>query len=156
MPVVARLPQPKGYKTWVAKPGEIKRKWYLVDAADQSLGRLSSSIAMRLMGKDKPTWTPHVDTGDFVVVVNADKIKVDPRKMRAKEYRHWTGFLGGLRTQTLEDVLNKHPERVIEHAVRLMLPKTMLAKQMFKKLKVYKGTGHPHTAQRPEAWSPLN
>jgi len=156
MVIVARAPKPKGFKTWVAKTGETKRKWFLIDADGKSLGRLSSHIAMRLMGKDKPTWTPHVDTGDFVIVVNAEKIKVDDRKMQAKEYRNWSGFLGGLKIHKLEDVLAKHPERVVEHAVRLMLPKTLLAKQMYKKLKVYKGGSHPHTSQNPESWDPLN
>ncbi|MCW8131933.1 MAG: 50S ribosomal protein L13 [Planctomycetota bacterium] len=146
---------PKGFKTWIAKPGEIKRKWYIVDAANQSLGRLSTKIAMRLMGKDKPTFTRHLDTGDFVVVINAEKVKIDARKLRTKEYRRWSGYLGGLKIRNFEEMQTKAPDRIIEHAVRLMLPKNLLAKRLITKLKVYRGAEHPHKAQQPEAWNPL-
>jgi len=151
----ARASKPKGYKTFIAKPGEIKAKWYIVDAAEQSLGRLSAPIAMRLMGKDKPTYTRHLDTGDFVIVINAEKVKIDPRKLRTKEYRNWSGYLGGLKITNFEELQTKAPERIIEHAVRLMLPKNLLAKRLITKLKVYKGAEHPHKAQKPEAWNPV-
>ncbi|MBI3831305.1 MAG: 50S ribosomal protein L13 [Planctomycetes bacterium] len=155
MQSVARAPKPKGYKTFIAKPGEIKAKWYVVDAANKSLGRISAPIAMRLMGKDKPTYTPHLDTGDFVIVINAEKVKIDPRKHLSKTYRHWSGYLGGMKIRTFEEVNQKAPERIIQHAVRLMLPKNLLAKRLITKLKVYKGTDHPHKAQQPVAWNPV-
>lgn len=155
MAAVQSVVLPKSYKTWVAKPGEVRQKWYVVDATGLPLGRLASAVAMRLMGKAKPTYTPHTDTGDFVVILNAERIHFDPRKLGNKTYQQWSGYLGGLKVQTLEDVLSKQPERVIEHAVRLMLPKGILGKKMFTKLKVYKGDKHPHQAQQPEAWTPM-
>ncbi|MCZ7643991.1 MAG: 50S ribosomal protein L13 [Planctomycetota bacterium] len=155
MAAVETVRAPKGFKTWVAKPGEVKQKWYVVDADGQSLGRIASAIAMKLMGKDKPTYTAHIDTGDFVIVVNAGKVATDPAKQEAKIYQRWSGYLGGLKKRTLAQVREAHPERVVERAVRLMLPKGRLGKQMFSKLKVYKGADHPHKAQQPEAWAPL-
>lgn len=147
--------KPKGFKTFVAKPGEVKQKWYLVDADGRTLGRLASAIAVKLMGKDKATYTRHVDTGDFVVVVNAAKVAIAPRKQKAKLYRRWSGYLGGLTEETFEEVQARKPERIIEQAVRKMLPKNQLAKQMLSKLKVYRGAEHPHAAQKPESWNPL-
>ncbi|HYF48925.1 MAG TPA: 50S ribosomal protein L13 [Planctomycetota bacterium] len=147
--------KPKAHKTWVAKTGELKQKWYIVDAANQSLGRLSVPIAMRLMGKDKPTYTPHVDTGDFVVVINAEKIKIHPKKYEAKTYQKWSGYPGGLRVRTLAEEQAKNPATIIRESVRRMLPKTLLGKVMLSKLKIYAGKDHPHTSQKPEAWKPL-
>ena len=125
-------------------------RWLLVDAQGQVLGRLASRIALLLRGKHKPIYTPFIDTGDFVVVINADKIKTTGQKLSQKVYRSYTGYPGGLRQQTLEDVLRKHPERVIEHAVKGMLPQGPLARRMLGKLKVYAGSTHPHQAQQPE------
>lgn len=133
-----------------AKPGEVERKWYVVDAEEQVLGRLASRVALMLRGKMKPQYTPHVDTGDFVVVVNAEKIKVTGAKRTDKMYYHHTGYPGGIRSQSFERVMGTYPERIIYHAVRGMLPKTKLGRKMLKKLKVYGGTQHPHTAQHPE------
>jgi large subunit ribosomal protein L13 len=143
------------FKTYHAKTGEIKQKWFIVDAASQSLGRLSVPIAMRLMGKDKPTYTAHVDTGDFVVVINAEKIKIHPKKFEAKTYRKWSGYPGGLRVRTLAEQQKKSPPSIIVESVRRMLPKSMLGKVMLSKLKVYAGDKHPHASQKPEAWTPL-
>jgi large subunit ribosomal protein L13 len=145
----------KSYKTYNAKAGELKQKWFIVDAANQSLGRLSVPIAMRLMGKDKPTYTPHVDTGDFVVVINAEQISVHPKKYESKTYQKWSGYPGGLRVRTLAEQQKKSPPSIIMESVRRMLPKSMLGKSMLTKLKVYAGTKHPHSAQQPEAWTPL-
>src|SRR5260221_10648077 len=151
----ACLPKPKFFKTYNAKTGEIKQKWFIVDAANQSLGRLSVPIAMRLMGKDKPIYTPHVDTGDFVIVINAAKIKIHPKKFESKTYRKWSGYPGGLRVRTLAEEQKKNPTTIITESVRRMLPKTMLGKVMLSKLKVYTGDKHPHASQKPEAWAPL-
>ncbi len=136
-------------KTYYAKPGEVQREWLLVDAADKTLGRLASEIAQILRGKNKPTYTPHVDTGDFVVVVNCEKIKVTGAKATDKVYYHHTGHPGGLKSETFQEAIAKHPERVIQHAVKGMLPKGTLGRQMLKKLKVYAGPEHPHAAQQP-------
>jgi large subunit ribosomal protein L13 len=136
-------------RTTSAKPETVKRDWFLVDATDKTLGRLSSELARRLRGKHKPVFTPHVDTGDYLVVVNAEKIAVTGKKMDDKVYHHVTGYIGNLKTISLRDLLAKHPERVIEIAVKGMLPKNPLGRAMFKKLKVYKGGDHPHTAQQP-------
>jgi large subunit ribosomal protein L13 len=155
MAASATVSKPKGFKTYVAKPGETKAKWFIVDADGKTLGRLASSIAVKLMGKDKATYTRHVDTGDFVVVVNAEKVNIAPRKRQSKIYRHWSGYLGGMKLETFEEVRTKNPARIIEQAVRKMLPKNLLAKQMLTKLKVYRGTEHPHAAQKPEAWNPV-
>ena len=137
-------------KTWNAKPGEIERRWYLVDAEGRTLGRVATQIADTLRGKGKPQYTPHVDTGDFVVVVNAEKIAVTGTKLTDKMYHHVTGYIGNIKSISLRDMLATHPERAIEIAVKGMLPKNPLGRAMFKKLKVYKGAEHPHTAQQPQ------
>ena len=136
-------------KTYYAKPGEVQREWLLIDAEDQILGRVASKAAQILRGKHKPTYTPHVDTGDFVVIVNADKIRVTGKKLTDKEYYRHSGYPGGLKCETFEEAMEKHPERVIEHAVKGMLPKNTLGRAMAKKLKVYAGAEHPHMAQAP-------
>lgn len=133
-----------------AKPAEVRRGWYLVDASGKTLGRLSSEIARRLRGKHKPEYTPHVDTGDYIVVVNAEKIRVTGNKMKDKIYYHHTGYIGNLKSINLEKLLDKAPERVIETAVKGMMPKNPLGRAMFKKLKVYAGPEHKHTAQQPQ------
>lgn len=145
----------KAFKSFAAKQGEVKQNWYVVDAAGQSLGRISTPIALKLMGKDKPTYTPHIDTGDFVVVINSEKVAVHPNKMDSKTYRKWSGYPGGLRVRTLAQEQKKNPNTIIVESVRRMLPKTLLGKAMLTKLKVYAGDKHPHTSQKPEAWSPL-
>ncbi len=137
-------------KTYSAKPGEVDRKWLLVDAEGQTLGRLASEVAIILRGKNKPEYTPHVDTGDFVVVINAEKVQVSGKKMTDKIYGHHSGHPGGLKTEALKAALEKHPERVIEKAVKGMLPKTTLGRKQGMKLKVYAGPNHPHTAQNPK------
>ena len=131
------------------KPADVTRDWYLVDATDKTLGRLASEIARRLRGKHKAEYTPHVDTGDYIVVVNAEKIHVTGNKLKDKMYHHHTGYIGGLKSISLEKQLQTHPERVIEKAVKGMMPKGPLGRQMFSKLKVYAGTEHKHTAQQP-------
>jgi len=137
-------------KSYVAKTGEVDQKWVLIDAEGQILGRMASKIAMILMGKTKPIYTPHVDTGDFVVVVNAGKIEVSGKKAETKEYQHYTGHPGGQKTVSYAELLEKRPERVIELAVRRMLPKNKLGVKMLKKLKVFGGPEHDHAAQKPE------
>ncbi len=137
-------------KTFMAKPAEVERKWYVVDAEGQTLGRLSSQIAAILRGKHKPIYTPHVDTGDFVIVVNAEKIHLTGHKWDQKMFRHHSGYPGGLKSTRYVDVRDKHPERIIETAVKGMLPKNTLGRQMYKKLKVYAGPEHKHQAQMPE------
>lgn len=136
-------------KTLSAKPETVQRDWFLVDAAGKTLGRLSTELARRLRGKHKPVYTPHVDTGDYLVVVNAEKIAVTGKKLDDKMYHHHTGYIGNLKSIALKDLLAKHPERVIEMAVKGMLPKNPLGRAMYKKLKVYGGSEHPHTAQQP-------
>jgi len=140
------------YKTYSAKPQEIQaeRKWYVVDAEGQVLGRLASKIAYILRGKHKPMYTPHMDTGDYVIVINADKIKVTGNRMEDKMYHHASGYPGGLSSIRLKDQIAKHPARPLEDAIRGMLPKNVLGREMFKKLKVYAGPNHPHEAQQPE------
>ncbi len=140
-------------KTFSAKAEDVRRDWYVVDAAEKTLGRLSSEIAHRLRGKHKAEYTPHVDTGDYIVVVNAEKIRVTGAKTTDKIYHHHTGYPGGLKSITFEKLIDKAPERVIQSAVKGMLPRNPLGRAMFKKLKVYAGTEHPHTAQQPQ---PLN
>ena len=135
--------------TPVPKERDIERKWYVVDAQDKILGRLASTIAVRLMGKDKPIWSPHVDTGDFVVVINAEKIRVTGKKLAEKMYYRHSGYPGGLRKETLSSLMQKSPETVIRHAVKGMLPHNKLGARILKKLKVYRGTEHPHQAQQP-------
>jgi large subunit ribosomal protein L13 len=136
-------------KTYHAKPGEVEREWLLVDATDMALGRLASEVAQILKGKRKPQYTPHVDTGDFVIVVNASKVKLTGNKLADKKYYHHSGFPGGLKETPLSDLLAKDPRRVIEAAVKGMLPKNTLGRAMGMKLKVYAGTEHPHVAQKP-------
>lgn len=136
--------------SYVQKPYEVERKWYLVDATDKTLGRLSSKIASVLRGKHKPIFTPHVDCGDYVVVINAEKVKVTGKKLEDKEYKRHSGYPGGLKMVTLEKMLEEKPENVMVHAVKGMLPKGKLGRQMLKKLRVYKGAEHGHSAQKPE------
>ena len=136
-------------KTWNAKPGEIAREWYVVDAAGQTLGRLATRIADVLRGKDKPVYTPHVDTGDFVVVVNAERIAVTGKKLDQKIYYRHSGYPGGLRERTLREQLSRQPEKVIRLAVKGMLPRNRLSRAQLTKLKVYAGPDHPHDAQQP-------
>jgi large subunit ribosomal protein L13 len=140
-------------KTYSAKPGEITREWYLVDAEGKTLGRLATQIADTLRGKRKPQYTPHVDTGDFVIVVNADKIAVTGNKLDQKRYYRHSGYPGGLRSRTLRDQLERRPTEVLRVAVKGMLPKNRLARQQITKLKIYAGPEHPHAAQNPK---PLN
>ena len=138
-------------KTFSAKPESVKRDWFVVDATNKTLGRLSTEIARRLRGKHKPEFTPHVDTGDYIVVVNAEKVAVTGAKLDDKMYHRFTGYVGNLKTMSLKDLLATHPERVIEIAVKGMLPKNPLGREMYRKLKVYGGAEHPHTAQQPQA-----
>ena len=138
-------------KTVVPKIDQLERKWFLVDAEDEILGRLASQVAILLRGKHKPDFTPHLDLGDHVIVINADKIKVTGRKMSQKVYKRYTGYPSGLRVQTLEKVMQSRPERVFLHAVKGMLPKNRLGRKMIKKLRIYAGAKHPHHAQKPEA-----
>lgn len=137
-------------KSFVAKPAEIERKWYVVDAEGKTLGRMSSEIAKILRGKHKAIYTPHVDTGDFVIVINADKVVLTGKKLDQKMYRWHTGYVGHLRERTYRQMMEKKPEEVVRHAVKGMLPKNSLGRQMFTKLKVYAGTEHGHQAQKPE------
>ena len=137
-------------KTFSAKPETVQHDWFVIDAADQTLGRLASGIASRLRGKHKPEFTPHVDTGDYIVVINAEKVRVTGNKAKNKIYHHHTGYPGGLKSISFEKLIDKAPERAIEGAVKGMLPKGPLGNAMFKKLKVYAGTEHPHTAQQPQ------
>lgn len=136
-------------KTYSAKPLEVEREWLLIDATDMVLGRLATEVASILKGKRKPQYTPHVDTGDFVIVINADKVRLTGNKAQSKEYYRHSGYPGGLKCETFAEAMQKHPERVIEHAVYGMLPKTTLGRQMGRKLKVYAGAEHPHAAQQP-------
>ncbi|MBQ8941792.1 MAG: 50S ribosomal protein L13 [Firmicutes bacterium] len=136
--------------TFIAKTAEIERKWYVVDAADHTLGRLASEVASVLKGKNKPTYTPHLDTGDYVIIINADKIKVTGKKLDQKLYRKHSEYTGGFKEVTLRQMLDKKPEDVLVHAVKGMLPKNTLGKNMLKKLYVYTGTEHGHEAQKPE------
>ena len=137
-------------KTWNAKPGEIERRWHVVDAEGQTLGRLATRIADTLRGKDKPQYTPHVDTGDFVVVVNAAKIHVTGKKLDEKLYYRHSGYPGGLRSRPLREQLERRPEEVIRKAVKGMLPRNRLGRAQIRKLKIYAGPEHPHAAQSPE------
>ena len=137
-------------KTWNAKPGEVERRWYVVDADGQTLGRLATRIADTLRGKGKPQYTPHIDTGDFVVVVNAEKIHVTGKKLDDKIYYRHSGYPGGLRQRTLREQLDRRPTEVLRLAVRGMLPKNRLASKQLTKLKIYAGPDHPHAAQAPE------
>ncbi len=136
-------------KTWNAKPGEIERHWYLVDAEGRNLGRLATQIATALRGKHKPEYTPHVDTGDFIVVINASRLRVTGSKETDKVYYRHTGYPGGLKETPFRIMMAKHPTRVLKFAVKGMLPKTRLGRRMLKKLHIYAGATHPHTAQQP-------
>ena len=135
--------------TFSAKPADVRRDWFVVDATGQTLGRLSTEIARRLRGKHKPEYTPHVDTGDYIVVVNAEKVRVTGNKLKDKMYYHYTGYIGNLKSKSLEKMLDETPERVIEKAVKGMLPRGPLGRQMYSKLKVFKGPEHDHAAQQP-------
>ena len=137
--------------SFMANPAKVERKWYVVDATGYTLGRLASEVAKVLRGKNKPVFTPHVDTGDYVIVVNADKIKVTGKKLDQKIYYHHSDYVGGMKETTLREMLAKKPEKVVELAVKGMLPKGPLGREMFTKLHVYAGAEHPHAAQQPEA-----
>lgn len=137
-------------KTYVAKPAEVEHKWYVIDASNQTLGRLSSEVAAILRGKHKPIYTPHVDTGDFVIIINAEKIQLTGDKLNKKMYRTYSGYPGGLKEMDYRTLLQKKPEKAIETAIKGMLPHNRLGEKMFKKLKVYRGSTHPHQAQKPE------
>ncbi len=137
-------------KTFMASPATIDRKWYVVDAANMTLGRLASEVAKVLRGKNKAIFTPHMDTGDFVIIVNADKVKVTGKKLDQKIYYHHSGYVGGLKQTTLREMMAKKPVRAVELAVKGMLPKGPLGRQMYTKLHVYAGPEHPHAAQKPE------
>jgi large subunit ribosomal protein L13 len=138
-------------KTVSATPSTVHQDWYLVDAEGKTLGRLATEIAHRLRGKHKPLYTPHMDTGDYIVVINAEKVRVTGRKQTDKVYHHHTGYIGGLRSETFADRIARRPALVLEQAVKGMLPKNPLGRAMFRKLKVYAGAEHPHTAQQPRA-----
>ncbi|MGL4455053.1 MAG: 50S ribosomal protein L13 [Plesiomonas sp.] len=137
-------------KTFVAKPETVKRDWYVVDANGKTLGRLATELARRLRGKHKAEYTPHVDTGDYIIVLNADKVAVTGNKRSDKIYYRHSGYIGGMKSATFEEMIAKHPERVIEIAVKGMLPKGPLGRAMFRKLKVYAGAAHDHAAQQPQ------
>ena len=139
-------------KTYTPKPEDIQREWFVIDAKDQTLGRLATQVAVLLRGKHKPIFSPHMDVGDYVIVINADKIRVTGRKLDQKIYYRHSGYPGGLRQRTLREQLQRFPERVIEAAVRGMLPKNKLGRKMFKKLRVYAGETHPHQAQKPKVF----
>ena len=146
---IRRIAKP-ACKTTIAKVGHVDARWYVVDASDKILGRLASEVAMRLMGKHKPTYTPNVDTGDYIVVINTSKIKVTGRKLEQREYDYYTYYAGGRGVATLKDLLARKPNTVFEMAVRRMLPKSKLGEQMLRKLKCFKDAAHTHAAQRPE------
>lgn len=136
-------------KTFSAKPAEVKRDWFVIDATDKTLGRMATEIARRLRGKHKPVYTPHIDTGDYIVVINAEKVAVTGNKATDKQYHHYTGYVGGLRTTTFDKLVIEDPTRIINTAVKGMLPKNPLGRAMFRKLKVYAGAEHQHAAQQP-------
>jgi large subunit ribosomal protein L13 len=137
-------------KTTFATPERVKRDWFVVDAAGKTLGRLASEVAFRLRGKHKPEYTPHVDCGDYIIVVNAEKVAVTGNKLQDKKYYRYSGHIGSLKTSSLDRLLKEHPERAIEFAVKGMLPKTTLGRQMYRKLHVFAGAKHPHAAQQPK------
>jgi large subunit ribosomal protein L13 len=137
-------------KTFMPKAENIERKWYIVDAEGQTLGRLASEVAKVLSGKSKPIYTPHVDTGDHVIIINAEKIVVTGKKADQKLYRHYTGYIGGLKEISYKDLMIKKPEDILMHAIKGMLPKNKICRQMLKKLRIYKGSEHKHDAQQPE------
>ncbi len=137
-------------KTYSAKPESVVRDWYIIDAADKTLGRMAVEVANRLRGKHKPEYTPHVDTGDYIVIINAEKVRVTGNKAKGKIYHRHTGYIGGLKSISFEKLIEHAPERTIQSAVKGMLPKGPLGRAMFRKLKVYAGSEHPHTAQQPQ------
>ena len=143
-------------KTYSARPGDIQRRWLLVDAEGQTLGRLATQVSMVLRGKHRPMYTPHIDTGDHVVIINAAKVRLSGRKPEDKRYFHHTLYPGGATWTSIREVMAKHPERVVTRAVQGMMPRTKLGRAMMKKLKVYAGAAHPHQAQQPEAWTPAS
>ena len=140
-------------KSYIAKPAEVERKWYVIDAADKTLGKVAVEAAMLLRGKKKPIYTPHVDTGDYVIIVNAEKVAVSGKKEDQKIYKSHSGYPGGLKEIPLKELRASKPEEVIRHAVKGMMPKGKLGRQMYKKLKVYAGPEHPHAAQKPEEYT---
>lgn len=142
--------------TFMAKTGEIERKWYVIDATNKTLGRLASEIAVILRGKHKPIFTPHVDTGDHVIVINAEKVRLTGNKLRDKKFIYHTGYIGGLKSFDYRILMQNRPERAVETAVKGMIPHNRLGRQIIKKLKVYRGAEHPHQAQKPEVWEPRN
>lgn len=137
-------------KTFSAKPAEVTRDWYVIDASDKTLGRLATEIARRLRGKHKAEYTPHVDTGDYIVVVNAEKIRVTGRKEQDKYYHRWTGYVGNLKSEPLANLRERAPERIIQYAVKGMMPRNPLGRQMLRKLRVYRGPDHRHQSQQPQ------
>lgn len=138
--------------TFMAKPNEVDRKWYVIDASGKTLGRLATEVARLLRGKHKPTFTPHVDTGDHVIVINAEKVQLTGKKLQQKEYRWHTGYPGGIKSVDYQTLLQKNPEKAIQLAVKGMIPHNRLGRSMLKKLRVYRGSEHPHQAQKPEVW----
>lgn len=140
-------------KSYIAKPSEVERKWYVIDAEGKTLGKIAVEAAMILRGKKKPTYTPHIDCGDYVIVVNAEKVAVSGKKEEQKIYKSHSGYPGGLKEITLKQLREKKPEEIVLHAVKGMMPKGKLGRQMFKKLKVYAGPEHPHAAQNPEEYT---
>jgi len=141
-------------KTYSARPVEVERRWLVVDAEGKTLGRLATHVSMALRGKHKPIYTPHIDTGDHVVVVNAAKVALSGRKAQDKKYFHHTLYPGGATWTSIVELMKKHPERVVQRAIQGMMPRTKLGRAMMRKLKVYAGAEHPHAAQQPEAWTP--
>jgi large subunit ribosomal protein L13 len=139
--------------TYMAKPQEVESKWYVIDATDKVLGRLATEAARLLRGKHKPTFTPHVDTGDHVIIINAEKVLLTGQKLQQKQYIHYTGYPGGLRTESAENLMRRNSAKVIEIAVKGMIPHNRLGSRIIKKLKVYAGAEHPHQAQQPEPWN---
>lgn len=140
-------------KSFIAKPHEVVKKWYIIDAEGKTLGRLATEVASILRGKRKPIYTPHVDTGDYVIIINAEKVEVTGNKRQDKIYKRHTGFPGGLREINFDKLQAKKPEQIIRHAVKGMMPKGILGREMFKKLKVYAGPEHKHASQQPEVWN---
>jgi len=136
--------------TFTAKPAEVQRDWFVIDATDKVLGRLATEVALRLRGKHKPIYTPHVDTGDYIIIINAEKIRVTGNKTTDKMYHHHTGYIGSLKSISFDKLIEKAPERVIQKAVKGMMPKGPLGRDMFRKLKIYAGPEHQHTAQQPQ------
>ncbi|MCS6850937.1 MAG: 50S ribosomal protein L13 [Gemmataceae bacterium] len=139
--------------TYMAKKETVTRRWYVIDATDQVVGRLAATIATLLRGKHRPEYTPHIDTGDFVIVINADKVRFTGKKWQTKVYRHYTHYAGGLKEVSARDLMAKHPERILREAVRRMVPRNRLGRQQMSKLKIYAGPNHPHQAQQPQPFT---